>query len=304
MKTFASFNIILAAALWGGTGVFVRLLSDAGLSPVQIAVIRVSVSAIIMLLYLLVKDARLLRIDPKHWIYFFGTGVLSLSFFNVCYFTAIQYSTLAVAAALLYTAPTFVMLLSVLVFHEPLSPRKLAALGMTFAGTVLVTGVLAGGAGALEGKAILAGLGAGFGYALYSIFGKFAVNQYDPATVSFYTFIFGFMGLIPFAHMESAVHLLLLPKTLVSSLGIGVLCCMLPYLFYTIGLARVEPSRAAILAAAEPAVAAWLGVAFFHEALTLVKLLGMALILGAIVILNPRGGTGVSTREASQRNSL
>lgn len=300
MKKVASIYIILAAALWGGTGVFVRNLSAEGLSPVQIAVIRVTVSAVVMLVYLLTKDPRLLRIDPKHWVYFFGTGVLSLSFFNVCYFTAIQYSTLAAAAALLYTAPTFVMLLSVLVFHEPMSCRKFLALAMTIAGTVLVTGVLAGNGGVLEGKAILAGLGAGFGYALYSIFGKVALNHYHPATVSFYTFVFGFMGLIPFAHMGSAVHLLFLPQTLINGLGIGVLCCMLPYLFYSMGLARVEASRAAILAAAEPAVAAWLGIAFFQEALTLVKLLGMAFILGAIGILNTKsGGKDASAREAS-----
>jgi len=286
MKRKAYLYIMLAAALWGGTGVFVRILTADGFSPIQIAVLRVSVSMVLMILYLLITDPKLLRIDWRDWGYFFGTGILSLSFFNICYFTAIQLSTLAVAAVLLYTAPMFVMLLSVLIFHETMTRSKLMALAMTFMGCVLVTGIFAGGSAAISPLAILTGIGAGFGYGLYSIFGKFALAKYDPATVSVYTFIFGFFGIVPFAGMHSVVPLLLLPKTWACALGTGILCCILPYLFYSKGLAVVEPSRAAILATVEPVVAAILGIMFFHEMMTWPKLLGIALILAAILVLN------------------
>lgn len=46
--------------------------------------------------------------------------------------------------------------------------------------------------------------------------------------------------------------------------------------------------KAAILATVEPFVAALIGIFAFHEAVTPYKLLGMAAIFGAILILNRR----------------
>ena len=47
-----------------------------------------------------------------------------------------------------------------------------------------------------------------------------------------------------------------------------------------------EAGKAAILATVEPFVAALLGILAYHEAVTPYKLLGMAAILGAVVLLN------------------
>lgn len=97
-------------------------------------------------------------------------------------------TSLSVAAVLLYTAPAFVMVLSYLLFHEKFTVRKSIALVLTFVGCVFVTGII-GSSQTLSGKGILIGIGAGFGYALYSIFGRFALKKgYDSFTISFYTF--------------------------------------------------------------------------------------------------------------------
>ena len=61
---------------------------------------------------------------------------------------------------------------------------------------------------------------------------------------------------------------------------------MIPFLAYTLGLRRVEAGKAAVFATVEPLVATLFGVLVFHEPLTLLSALGMALILSAVVILN------------------
>ena len=73
--------------------------------------------------------------------------------------------SLSTAAILLYTAPTIVMLLSALFFKEKITPIKLAALVMAFAGCCLVSG-LGQGENALSLGGLLFGLGSGVGYAL------------------------------------------------------------------------------------------------------------------------------------------
>lgn len=72
---------------------------------------------------------------------FLGTGLCSIVFFNICYFTAIQLTTLSMAAILLYTAPSIVMVLSILLFKEAFTPVKALCLVLAFAGCVLVSGL-------------------------------------------------------------------------------------------------------------------------------------------------------------------
>lgn len=107
--------------------------------------------------------------DPRRdsWL-FIGTGLLSLVFFNYCYFRAIDGSSISIAVLLLYTALVFVMLLSLILFGEKFTGRKMLALLATFCGCGLITGIFASKL-ALTAEAFAFGLASGFGYALYSI---------------------------------------------------------------------------------------------------------------------------------------
>ena len=118
MEKKAVWNIIAAAALWGCIGVFLKLLTAAGLSSMDGVALRSAVAALLYGLFLAATDRKALKIQPRHWYYFFGSGVCSLVFFNWCYFSAISTSSMSVAAVLLYTSPVFVTLLSALFFRE------------------------------------------------------------------------------------------------------------------------------------------------------------------------------------------
>jgi len=286
MQKKAYLFIVSAAALWGCIGIFLKLLTAAGLSSMQSVAVRCTTAAILYFLWLLVKEPAALKIRPRDCIYFVGTGLCSLLFFNWCYFNTIQISSLSVAAVLLYTSPVFVMLMSAIFFHESITRQKVFALALTFLGCMLVTGLLPLGGASISPSAILFGLGSGFGYALYTIFGKFALAKYPSSTVTFYTFLFAALGSVPLSGLIAAPRLLLDWRVLVGSLCIGIFCCILPYLLYTEGLLYAEAGKAAILATIEPFVAAFIGIVFFHESLTPFKLLGMAAIFSAILLLN------------------
>lgn len=279
-------QIVAAAALWGCIGLFLKLLTAAGLTSMQGVAVRALVGAVFYGLFLFFTDRKALFIVPKDWYYFFGTGVCSLLFFNWCYFNAITRSSMSVAAVLLYTSPVFVTLMSALFFREQITPVKLAALAITFAGCVLVTGLFPLGQETVSLPVVLFGLGSGFGYALYSIFGKFVLKKYSPAAVTFYTILFCALFSLPISGLNANLSALADWRAWAGALGVGVLCCALPYHLYTAGLKDAEPGRAAILATIEPFVAAALGILLFHEAVTLWKLLGMAAILGAVALLN------------------
>ncbi|MBR1845974.1 MAG: EamA family transporter, partial [Oscillospiraceae bacterium] len=233
-----------------------------------------------------VRSPEKLRIRLRDIWMFVGTGIVSVVLFNVFYFSTIVNSQASVAVVLLYTSPIFVMLLSAVIFREKITRRKLIALAMTFLGCVLVAGLVGGGY-SIPPLVLLTGLGSGLFYALYTIFGRFALEKYDTMTVTAYTFLFGLLGSLPMGHPGRVLSIVSAQPSLIFwCLGVGVICAVLPYFFYTWGLQRMESGRVAILVAVEPLVGAVIGMTVFHESHDPLKLIGIALILGAIVLLN------------------
>lgn len=163
-----TFSTIAAGVLWGMISIFLKNLSANNFSLLQILTFRASISSILLFLFFLIKDRSLLKIKLKDIWMFVGTGVISLTFFSLCYFFTILESGASVAVILLYTSPIFILILSAILFKEKITKVKLFALILTFVGCVFVTGI--GGENHLSAKGLFIGLCAGFGYALYSIF--------------------------------------------------------------------------------------------------------------------------------------
>ena len=278
--------ILAAGSLWGCIGIFLRLLTAAGLDAMQAVAVRVFLAAVLYLIYLLFTDRAALKIRVRDLWMFFGTGICSLVFFNWCYFNAIAQSSMGVAAVLLYTAPVFVMLMSAVFFGESLTFAKIGALLAAVGGCALVSGALGGAA--VSSSALLYGLGAGFGYALYSIFGKAALRRYSAKTLTAWSFFSAAIGILPLVHFTGISAALSTPQGFAGALGIAVLCCIVPYALYTAGLATLEAGQASLLATIEPVVAAVLGVVLFRESLTPQKLLGIACVVGAVALLGTR----------------
>ena len=279
--------IISGAALWGLIGLFVKILAAQGFSSLQIVALRAVASAACISLVVLKAGTQCLRIRLRDAWMFVGTGILSLVFFNYCYFSCIQLSSMAVAALLLYTAPIFVMLLSLVLFKERFTALKGLALLCTFVGCAFVTGAFSSSL-TLSVSGIIFGLGSGIGYALYSIFGKYAVRRYSSLTITAYTFYFSVLGSVPLAGFNAETLVKIDSTTILGSLGLGTVCAVIPYLLYTKGLAKVEAGQASILATIEPFVAAAVGTLCFNEPMTLSKAIGMSLIFCSIIILNLR----------------
>ncbi len=283
-KTKALWMIAGAGVLWGLIALFVRALDAAGLSALDIVFFRNVLAAAVLGAGMAARGRASLRIRLRDLWMFAGTGVVSIALFNLCYFYTLSRSSVAVAALLLYTSPVFVLLFSVLLFRERLTARRLAAIAITVAGCACITGVFSQ-AQAVAPFTALCGLGSGLFYALYSIFGKFALRRYDAKTVSLYTFVFAALATAPFSAPHCVQLAAAQPRVLLIGLGLAAVCTVAPFLLYTGGLRGVPASQAGVLATVEPLVGSLLGVAAFGDPFTVWTALGMALILGAIAVL-------------------
>ena len=213
--------IIIGAALWGTIGFYVKNLYTYGFTPMEVVTLRVWTSAIILILFLLFTNRKRLKLHKFSDIkYFIGTGIFSIIFFNYCLFTAIEISTIPVATALLYTGPAFVTIFSFFLFKEPLTRIKVTALLITLFGTGLVVGLVPFDKEAFKLGSIIFGLGSGIGYALYSIFSKYALEKYSSLTITAFTFITAAIAMTPFFPYKEKGMLLLEPTVLLFVFGL------------------------------------------------------------------------------------
>lgn len=286
-KHIAALCVAAAGFLWGIIGIFVRIFTQAGLSPMQTAAVRITVTAVIMTAGLLIFNRRLLFIRFRHIWCFIGTGLISIVMFTYCYFRTIGLTSLSAAAVLLYTAPVMVMAMSAVLFGEKVTVIKIVACAAAFAGCILVSGVI--GSERISAEAVITGLLSAFGYALYSIFGRYALGYgYHPLTITAYTFIFACAGVLPLCGLPDIADKLAAGGFRIIALGVllGVLTAALPYFLYTAGLAKTEPGRASVIASVEPAVATLAGILFFNETPTSGGFCGIALVITAVILMN------------------
>ncbi len=202
------------------------------------------------------------------------------------YFGALTRIDASLVALLLYLHPVLVVLGALATGRETPTARTWAALGAASSGGALV--LLGGGIGHLDGLGVTMACGAAAAYATYILCTDRAASGADPFVLSALittgaAVTFGAAGLASGS---------LDPGAAVDALGwivaIALVSTVAAVTLFLRGMARVGPSTASIVSTFEPVVTVALAMSIYGDALTPVQLLGGALVLSAIVVLNLR----------------
>lgn len=275
--------ILAAGTMWGCQGLPSRALAGLGMPALPIMVLRDLGGAALLALLFLLTDRAAFRVRLRELPLLALMGMSGVLGMNLLYYRSQQVSSLAVAAILLYTAPTIVVLFSTLIWKDPLTKRKLCALGLAFLGCSFVAGLFNG---SLSVQGLLLGLGSALTYASYTLFGRKAFTWHGALTVLFYALLFAGLGALVLCPTQELALLVTTSGAIPQTLCMMFFATVLPYVLYTKALAWLDDSgKAAILASVEPVVAALLGIVAFGEPLTLGVALGLVCVLGAVVLL-------------------
>lgn len=287
--------ILGAAILWGLIGMISKGILAEGVTALETAFWRALLGGILFLLHAgLAGKLRLQRRQDA--LPMAGFAVVGVSLFYASLIQAIDSGGISLAFILLYTAPLFVIIAAWLLLGEALTARKLILAPLALIGIALVSS--GGGTGiTVSAASMLWGLLAGLTYASYYIFGKLYLGRYQPATIYAWVMPIGAACLFPFVDFA--------PKSGAAWLLLGLLALFstyLAYLVYYTGLARVEASRAVLVATVEPVVAVTLAASFFGERFGLTGMIGAALILATAVLASlPAGRRSASQKRLDHR---
>lgn len=293
-KKTAIIAIILAACFWGGLVIFVRAFGQIGFSSMEIVALRIVgtffwLFPFSLLLKFKYNSALTFDLKLKDIWCFIGSGFLSIIFFSYCYFQNVKISSAAFAAVLMYTSPIVVMLLSFLFFQEKINKRKFLALFLAVGGAFLMCRInnVLFGSEKMPLYGLFLGIGSSVGYALYSIFSRFALKKgYSPLFITLYTFLFASIGIAFLVDLKLLFIKLYTLNLFPLWLAMGLLGSTLPFALYTIALKRISTSDAAILATLEPLVTTIFGITIYGETLSFSEILGTILVLSAAVLVS------------------
>ena len=219
-------------------------------------------------------------------------AVLGVALFYWAYFQAVRTGGAALASILLYTAPAWVAVSSALWLHERFTPRKLVAMMLTLLGVALISSSVGDARASASVAAISWGLVSGLAYAGYYLFGKLYFTRYEAATLLAAALPMGALVLlpvVPFAEKGARDWLVLA--------FVAVVPTYVAYLLYSLALARIEATRAATAATAEPVAAALLAYLVWGEVLRPAGYLGGLLVLvGVVIVATERVAAGRAIR--------
>lgn len=280
--------VLSAAAAWSTSGLFIRwTVSSGGLSALSLAFWRDLTTAASLILGLTLFKREWLRVERRDLPWLAGLGIFGVGTFHVLWNLAMLRLGYAAATVILYSAPVFVTVMARLIWREPLTWPKIAAIVLTLTGCVLVAGLEKLAGTNLTAGGLILGLSAALTYGSFSLFSRHLTGRYSPWTILTYGFTFGTLTLLPFQFTNEQPWPVP-PETWLWFAGLVYVATIAPFAAYLAGLIHLPVSVASILAASEVVFAALIGYGIFGEQLQGWQPLGAALVVGGVILLATR----------------
>ncbi|MFZ4713275.1 MAG: DMT family transporter [Bacteriovoracaceae bacterium] len=286
MKTKGIFFILLSGIGYGFLGIFGKFLLQDGVALGPALAIRFSIASILMWIYLLAfKKSELKKISQKEILLCMGLGILGYATFSSLYFLALEGLSASMTVLLLYTYPTMVVVLSILILKEKLAIAQKWALPISFLGIVLLIG---GNYSITSGKSLLYGFLCAFVYALYILFSSEKLKKIEP-TVSVAIIQSSAALILLLLHIHTQETLFFtLRHGFVYILGLSLVVTILPMITFAQGIKYLTASEVSLLYTVEPLAAILLATLLFGEKMEVTQLFGGAFVLISLYLCSFR----------------
>jgi drug/metabolite transporter (DMT)-like permease len=287
MRSSGTALCLASGSAFGAMAIFAKLAYGEGATVGTVLTVRFALAAALFWVVVVATGrlGELRELRGRHIRAGLALGACGYALQSGCYFAALERIDASLLSILLYTFPAMVAAAAVALGRERMDGRRLTALALASGGLVLV--VAGAGAGALKPLGVLLGLSAAIVYTTYILVSDGVVGRMSPAVLS--------ALVCSGATVSLAVGSSLLGQFRpgdVTAAGWGWLVCIAVVstvaaigLFFA-GLRRAGPTSASILATVEPLVTVVLAFLVFGERLGAVQILGGALVLTAVLVLN------------------
>jgi len=284
-------QLFLVAIIWAGQFVAGKVVAP--LAPPFVAGSLRFVAACVALVALArIVDGGLPRPAPHHGWRLVVLAITGVAGWNYCFFAALETITAGRAALIMALTPIATAVGATLFFGERRTMAGWAGIAVALAGAWIVItrgdpGTTLAGA---FGRGELLMLGCMFGWSAYSLVGRALFREMSPLAVSTWSALVGTAMLFVGAATElpTAGPITLGGAGWAGVLYLGVLGTALNFYWFNRGVQRLGPARAAIYINLVPVFAVLYGTLFLDEPLLASMVIGGALVLAGVVMVNRR----------------
>ena len=283
---------LIAAALWGSSGIFAVHLFRLGVPPESVALLRPVVGVAALVAVALLGRRSLLRVRGKGLTALLMGGGLTVGAFQIAYQSSMDAVGVPTTVGLLYLAPPVVIAASGPLLGEWPTASRVGLALLTVAGVWLLTL----GADEVEASFGKSGMGwgvlAGVSYAGYTLFGRWAAPRYGSMATVVYSTLGGCVLLAGFVPLvEGAPILPRSPIAWAVLIAFGLLTISVAQLLFFDALGRIEAGRAAVATTVEPVVAALLAAVLLGQGVSALGWTGLVLVVMGVAGAGTVGST-------------
>jgi drug/metabolite transporter (DMT)-like permease len=270
--------VALSAACFGTNAIFARIGYDAGANPCTFLFIRFVIAALVMFIIMAARGLHFPEVRLSVSLALIGG--IGLAGATLSFYTAIQFAPVNLVIVIAYMYPTLVTVLAAMFLKQPITNYKIVALLMTLFGILVTIGLESGG---YFLGIILAVVTAIF-YSLYLVLGSKFIQRAGPfpattviviSAALIYSILVGLQGL----------QMPKIPSGWIAVIASALISTVLGIMALFEGLKRIDTANAAIVSTFEVVVVVVLAVFILGETITVHKVLGACLVIGAVIIL-------------------
>lgn len=272
--------LIVVAVLWAGAFSAIKALLDHGMAAGDIALLRYLVAAPGFAL-LLWRSGGLPGLTRRDAFRLAAVGLLVVVGYHVSLNVGTRFTTSGTAALVVALAPAMTLVLAAALGLGRVTLQRSVGLAVAFAGVAIVVLLGAGGELSLaNAKGPLIVLAAPVSFALYNVLLQPLLDRYSLFALTAASSLVGTLGLLPFARpstVDAVAGISAGDAALV--LYLGVLCTLLGYLAWNVGLRGLGSTNAVTYAYGIPVLAVAFGAVLLDETVTVWLAVGGALVL-------------------------
>lgn len=282
---------ILSALGFAGKAIFIKVAyAQARMDATTLLTLRMIFSApfFVVMAWRAGANESLKRLETRDWLWLTWLAFLGYYFSSFLDFWGLEYISAALERIILFTYPTWVLLISVFWFGRKFEARDGIALALSTAGIVLTFFndlKFAGNPQSLwKGSALI--LAASFVYSFYLLGSRNVVLRVGSARFTGYVVLIA--SLFVFAHfgLTRSIEELRQPAWMYwLSLGLAVISTVLPIICLVQALKRISPAMVAICSSIGPILTILMGGVFLGEPVTLMQLAGAVLVLAGVGLI-------------------
>jgi len=279
--------MVLCAFFWAGAFIAGKL-SVPYIPVFTLTFLRFFIATIILYFVAAFKDKSKYKLTKKDIPIFLFTGIVGMFGYHIFFFTALKYTTAINSSLIAATNPIITTILCIIVLRDKITFKRAIGIILSFLGVFLtITNANLSTMRYLSlNKGDLLMLLAVFMWAAYSVFSKKVMHKFSPLILTFYSFLFCSVFLIPFALYERPwMFIKQVPYySFLAVLYMSIFASVIGYLVQQISIKQIGPSKTAIFINLVPIFSIILSVTILKESLSIVKMFTTLLIITGVYI--------------------